>query len=149
MKNFPVPSFYVALCLSALHFGFAPAHAAPKAKTSSKTATTPKSGSAERKAIMDALRKSVQKETTFPVIFRVGHLKTQNGWAFFSGSALHADGKPIETEFLWGEAAALLRKKGKKWTVLHWGFATDTGVMDESKQKWKQAPRAIFPDYHS
>ena len=140
MKKRSLSCFCLALCLCALPFG---ASAKPARKTAPPT--TPKSGSAERKAIMDALRKPVQKETKFPVIFRVGHLKVQNGWAFFSGNALHADGKAIGDDFLWGEMAALLRKQGKNWTVLHWGFATDTGVMDESKTKWKQAPRAIFP----
>ena len=94
---------------------------------------------------MDALRPVVQKETRFPVIFRVGHLKTQDGWAFYSGNALHKNGKAINEKFLWGEMAALLRKKGKKWKVLHWGFATDVSVIDEAKSKYPQAPRGIFP----
>ncbi len=127
-----------------------PTHAAPKkpSKTSSKS-TTPKAGSAERKAIMDAMRVPVQKETKFPVIFKVGSLKMQEGWAFYSGQALHKDGKPIGDDFLWGEMAALLQKQntkqGKKWKVLHWGFATDVGVVDESKKKFPKAPRGIFP----
>lgn len=116
--------------------------AAPAKKAA---ATTPKVGSAERKAMMDALRVPVQKKTKFPVIFKVSSLKTQNGWAFYSGQALHKDGKPINEDFLWGEMAALLRKDGKKWKVLHWGFATDVGVVDESKKKYPKAPRAIFP----
>ena len=143
MKKLTLRRFCLALCLCALTFA-APMNAA--AKIAPKSApTTPKPGSAERKAIMDALRKPVQKATKFPVIFRVGHLKVLNGWAFFSGNALRADGKAIGDDFLWGETSALLRKQGKSWTVLHWGFATDTGIVDESKAKWKQAPRAIFP----
>ncbi len=147
MKKLPLRSGYLALCLCVLPSNVVDAAAkiARKAAPKSARPSTPKAGSLERKAIIDALRKPVQKETKFPIIFKVGHLKTQNGWAFLSGSALHANGKPIETEFLWGEVAALFRKKGKTWTVLHWGFATDTGVMDKARQKWKQAPRAIFP----
>lgn len=127
------------------------AQSALKAKTSkapNKTvskATTPKPGGAERKAIMDALRIPVQKTTKFPVIFRVGSLKTQSGWAFMQGNALHKDSKPIDEKFLWGEMAALLHKNGKKWKVLHWGFATDVSIVDEAKKKYPQAPRAIFP----
>lgn len=105
----------------------------------------PKAGSAERKAIMNALRVPVQKTTKFPVIFRVGNLKAQSGWAFFQGSALHKDGKAIDDKFLWGEMAALLRKTGKTWKVLHWGFATDVSIVDEAKKKYPHAPRGIFP----
>lgn len=137
---------FLLLCLSTPLYVALPAHAKKAAKpTQSSKASTPKPGSAERKAIMDAMRKPVQKETKFPVIFRVGSLKVQNGWAFYSGNALHKNGKPINEEFLWGEMAALLRKKGKTWTVLHWGFATDVGVIDESKKRYPQAPRGIFP----
>ena len=56
---------------------------------------------------MDAMRAPVQKETKFPVIFKVGGLKVQNGWAFYSGNALHKDGKPIGDQFMWGEMSAL------------------------------------------
>lgn len=135
-------------CLSvALVLFAATAHAAPKAKASKPISkvTTPKAGSTERKAIMDALRVPVQKTTKFPVIFRVGSLKVQNGWALLQGNALHKNGKTIDDKFLWGEMAALLRKEGPKWKVLHWGFATDISVIDEAKKKYPKAPRAIFP----
>ncbi|HEY0075035.1 MAG TPA: hypothetical protein VGB77_13100 [Abditibacteriaceae bacterium] len=133
--------------LITLLFNIAPLQAAPKSKPTkaASKAITPKPGSKERRAIMDALRVPVQKETKFPVIFRVGHLKTQNGWAFYSGNALHKNGKAIDEKFLWGEMAALLRKQGKTWKVLHWGFATDVSVVDESKKKYLRAPRGIFP----
>ena len=95
-----------------------PIGAAPKkpSKTSSK-ATTPQAGSAERKAIMDAMRVPVQKETKFPVIFKVGSLKMQDGWAFFSGQALHKDGKPINRRFFMGRngrAAAKTKHKARQ-----------------------------------
>ena len=148
-KLLVVPLLMLAFPLSV---GF-PLHAAPKTKASKAKAsskpTTPKAGSAERKAIMDAMRVPVQKETKYPVIFKVDSLKMQGDWAFYSGNALHKDGKPITQDFLWGEMAALLQKQktkhGKKWKVLHWGFATDVGVCEESKRKYPQAPRGIFP----
>jgi len=109
---------------------------------------TPKPGSKERKAIMDALRGPVSKTVKRQVIFKVGQFKVRDGWAFLSGNALKGDGSGLGEEHLWGEFSALLRrqtgKKGKTWKVLHWGLATDTGVMDECKKKYPQAPRSIF-----
>jgi hypothetical protein len=137
MKTYPQRVVWLGLALLTLLAPGALAWAAP--------ATTPRAGNAERKAVMDALRKPVTKVTKFRVVFKVGHLKVKDGWAFLNGSAVKPDGKALGDQFLWGEISALLRKQGKNWTVLHWGFATDTGVMDEARRKWKQAPREIFP----
>lgn len=108
------------------------------------TVHTPKTGSTERKAILDALRKPVQKRVGQKVIFVVNHLRVKDGWAFFAGSARKANNKDIGEKYLWGETSALLRRSGKSWTVLHWGFATDTSIMEECKSKYPRAPRAIF-----
>lgn len=45
----------------------------------------PEKGSAERKAILDALRVPVEKQLKQPVIFKIDHLKVQNNWAFLTG----------------------------------------------------------------
>jgi hypothetical protein len=109
------------------------------------TTHTPKAGSAERKAIMDALRKPVMQRVKRKIIFQVGYLKVRDGWALMSGSARNPDGSSLSDKYLWGEVTGLLRKKGSQWQVLHWGFATDTSVMDEAKKRYPKAPRAIFP----
>jgi hypothetical protein len=106
---------------------------------------TPAAGSAERKAIMNAARTPVQQRVGQRVIFVVNHLRVQNGWAFFAGSARTPANKPLSQKYLWGETRALLRKSNGAWKVLYWGFATDTGVMERAKKKYPQAPRAIFP----
>ena len=122
------------------------AHAQQRA--SSSATYTPKPGSRERKAIMDALRKPVSKRVGRSVIFVVGHLKVKNGWAFLQGSARRPDGKELSENYLWGEMAALLRKKSNgTWVVLSWGFGTDTGPMEEAKRRFPNAPRSIFPDF--
>ncbi|HEX8237181.1 MAG TPA: hypothetical protein VF600_14580 [Abditibacteriaceae bacterium] len=106
---------------------------------------TPKAGSAERKAILDALRKPVSKKVKTPVIFELGYFKVHDGWAMVSGSALKANGTRFGDEYLWGEITALLRKEKKSWRVLQWGFASDTSVFDEARKKYPHAPRSIFP----
>lgn len=106
---------------------------------------TPKPGSDERKAIMDALRVPVKKQLKKDVIFKVGSLRVKDGWALIQGNATRPDGTELGDEDLWGEFAALLRKKGDKWTVLHWGLATDTGVLDFARAHFPDAPKEIFP----
>ena len=45
----------------------------------------PKEGSAERKAILNAMRVPVEKDLKQKVVFVVDHIKTQGSWAFVSG----------------------------------------------------------------
>ncbi|MBV9470446.1 MAG: hypothetical protein JO316_12505 [Abitibacteriaceae bacterium] len=58
---------------------------------------------------------------------------------------MYANGTRLGDKFLWGETSALLHKTGRWWQVSLWSFATDTGVMDRTRSKYPQAPRAIFP----
>ncbi len=106
---------------------------------------TPKAGSVERKAIIDALRQPVSKKVKTRVIFELGYFKVRDGWAMVSGSALKANGTRFGDEYLWGEVTALLRKEKKTWRVLVWGFASGTDIFDEALEKYPRAPRSIFP----
>ena len=106
----------------------------------------PKPGSAERKAIMDALRKPISKTLKRKVIFKVHHLKVSNGWAWAIVTALKPDGSELGEDDLWGSAQGLLRKRNGKWQALVAGMATDISVMEDAKKKYPQAPRSIFKD---
>jgi hypothetical protein len=108
---------------------------------------TPKIGSPERKAIMEALRGPVQAKLKKDVIFRVGVLRVADGWAFLQGNALRSDGTELGDEDLWGEFSALLRERNGKWSVAHWGLATDVGVVDEARKKFPEAPKGLIPQY--
>src|SRR5262245_3042613 len=57
---------------------------------------TPKSGSPERKAIVDALRAPVEKDLRRKVVFKIDHLKLQDGWAFLIGRPQQPDGKRMD-----------------------------------------------------
>ncbi|SRR6266480_551142 len=57
---------------------------------------TPDKGSAERKAITDALRVPVERKLKQEVIFKIDHLKAQNNWAFLVGTPRRPDGGPID-----------------------------------------------------
>lgn len=115
---------------------------------------TPKAGSAERKAIMDALRVPVVKRLLKPVVFKVDHLKVQGGWAFMKGVPQQPNGKPMDYRGTGYERAqkdgifddwicALLRKQGTKWQVVEFVIGATDVVYIGWDEKHK-APPAIF-----
>lgn len=106
----------------------------------------PKPGSAERKAILDALRKPISKDLKKKIIFKVHHLKVCNGWAWAMVTAVRPDGSELGEEDFRGSAQGLLRKSGKHWTVLMAGIATDVTILENAKKKYPQAPRSIFKE---
>ena len=105
-----------------------------------QTAHTPAAGSAERKAIMDALRAPAERDLGRKVIFRVQHLRLAGDWALARVVPLQPDGKEIDYSrskyaemeadgAFDAEGEALLRRTGARWEVLEWRFgATDTEV---------------------
>jgi hypothetical protein len=115
---------------------------------------TPKSGTAERKQITDALRSVVEKELAKPVIFRIDALKVQGGWAFLRGAPLQKSGKKmdyrdtpyqkrIEAGTFDDWICALLNRDGKQWRVVeHVIGATDVPFVDWAERH--HAPAAIF-----
>lgn len=117
-------------------------------------AETPEPGSPERKAILECIRVPVQKEIGIPVVFRVSHLKVEEGWAFLKGQPRTKDDKVIdysgtglaeEAEVADELLVAILRKTDGKWRVVeHAIFTTDLwwhGIHERLG-----APKAIF-DY--
>lgn len=119
-----------------------------------EVASTPQPGSAERKAILRALRVPVQKELKRQTLFKVGHLKVQNGWAFLRGVPQQPNGKPMNyTGTPYQEAiklgvfddwiCALLHKQRGKWQVVTYVIGA-TDVAYDGWDKQHQAPASIF-----
>ena len=103
---------------------------------------TPKPGSAERKAILDALRMPVEREARQKVVFYGVSIKVEKGWAFVHAISMDKAGKKAVLGDL--DTAGLLRKQNGRWKVLHWGVAGDIGVVCEAAKKYPNAPKAIF-----
>lgn len=115
---------------------------------------TPAPQTAERKAIADALRAPVEKKLKKSVVFKIDHLKVQDGWAFLRGVPQRPDGKPMDygdTSYRQqrdlgmfdDQISALLRKKGGKWVVVTYDIgATDVVYLNWAEQH--KAPPAIF-----
>jgi hypothetical protein len=130
-----------AICFTS----FCPALLVPAVQAAPRT-YQPKPGSAERKAILDALRKPISKDLKKKVIFKVYQLKVCNGWAWAMVTALRPDGSELGEEDFWGSAQGLLRKKGNRWHVLIAGIATDVSILEEAQKKYPKAPRSIFKE---
>lgn len=119
-----------------------------------KAFDTPKPGSPERKAICDVLRVPIEKEIGLPVIFRISHLRIQDGWAFMKGQPRTKDDKAInysntplaeDAQTADELLVAVLRKTNGRWKVVrHAIFTTD--VWWHGLHKELGAPIEIF-DY--
>lgn len=115
---------------------------------------TPEPGTAERKAIADALRVPVEKQLKKSVVFKIDHLKVQDGWAFLRGVPQRPDGKPMdysdtpyrrqkELGMFDDQISALLRRQGDGWAVVTYDIgATDVVYLDWAEKH--KAPPAIF-----
>lgn len=117
-------------------------------------AHTPKTGSPERKALMDALRLPVEKELGKKVIFKIDHLKVLEEWAFLRGTPQQPNGKAMDYRGTSHQQAiddgifddgicALLKRQGDKWTVITYQI----GATDVPWVTWEEeykAPAGIF-----
>jgi hypothetical protein len=114
---------------------------------------TPEKGSAERKAILDALRTPVERELKQPIVFVTDNFKVQGSWAFVSGTPqTPGGGEPnySNTKYAGYQDAfdnnffALLKKTGGRWRVTTYAI----GCTDVCYTDWwrrYRAPKAIFP----
>ena len=137
------------LALPALFIALAAAGVA-----SAQAARTPAPGSAERKAIAEALRAPVGKELKQKVVFKIDHLKASGDWAFLRGVPQRPGGgrvdysattyrQRIEDGVFDDWICALLRKKAGKWQVVKYVIGA-TDVVYEGWDAEYKAPAAIF-----
>lgn len=116
---------------------------------------TPAHGSAERKAICDALRVPVIKEFGVKPIFVIQTLNVLGDWAFLAGNLQREDGTPYNAEVLHrarkgdgrifdGDSVyGLLRKEKGRWRAA----ACSVGPTDVSYLPWARehgAPPILF-----
>jgi hypothetical protein len=116
---------------------------------------TPEKGSAERTAILNALRAPVEKELKQKISFNADTFNVQGAWAFLSGEPLGSDGKrpnykntPYQRAINAGafdnNFFAILKKSGAKWKVVHYAIGC-TDVCYATWWKDYKAPKALFP----
>lgn len=116
---------------------------------------TPEKGSAERTAILNALRVPVEKELKQKIQFSISDFNVQGNWAFLSGIPQNANGErpnyagtpyqeAIDADAFDNNFFALLRKTGGKWRVVTYAIGC-TDVCYAIWWKDYRAPKAIFP----
>ncbi len=115
---------------------------------------SPTKGSAERTAIMNALRIPVEKELKQKIQFSVEAVKSNGTWAFLSGTPQNLKGgepnykateyqRAIDADMFGNNIFALLKKTGGKWKVVKYSI----GCTDVCYEPWAttyKAPKAIF-----
>lgn len=137
MKYTGLILFSFVICLAA--------KAQPAIDYKTKTAAN----AAERTAILDAFRATLQKQWKQQFEFVVNYLKVAGNYAWFQGDVQRKDGKvitfPDDGEYDCCHGEALLEKKNGKWTVLTGdAFSTDVWY-DGINKTYPQVPRAVFP----
>ncbi len=117
---------------------------------------TPKKGSKQRKAILNALRVPVEKELKQKIIFVVNDFNVSGTWAFVGGEprSKKTGGMPnyrgteyqdaIESDVFDNNVFALFRKRGKRWRVVSY-YIGCTDVCYATWWKQFKAPKRIFP----
>jgi hypothetical protein len=122
---------------------------------SAQTVAHPEKGSAERAALLDTLRPSVEKELKQKIVFVINQVNVQGPWAFVDGRLRTTDGKvPTWKGTPYAQAAkygaqsdgisALLKRSGNRWRIVEKAIGcTDVCYVDW----WKRykAPKAVFP----
>lgn len=116
---------------------------------------TPERGSAERKAILDALRIPVERELNQKIIFSADDFNVLANWAFVSGKPQSENGgqpdySGTKYEEAYSEGAfddnffALLKRTNGKWRVVTFAIGcTDVCYSDWAKRF--KAPNLILP----
>jgi pimeloyl-ACP methyl ester carboxylesterase len=112
-------------------------------KAPSDSPHTPKQGSEERRAILDALRVPVERDVGRSVIFRIHHIEVNSGYAFVNAQPLQPNGReidysktklaqPYEEGWFDDWVGALLRWQGGRWKVVEYCI----GATDYPCQEW-------------
>ncbi|MGD9589029.1 MAG: hypothetical protein AB7Q37_01815 [Pyrinomonadaceae bacterium] len=116
---------------------------------------TPARGSAERKAILDALRVPVERDLKQKIVFSAENFNVMGTWAFIGGEPQRSGGSrpdyrgtrywdAVLDEMFDNNIFALMRKTGGRWRVVTYAI----GCTDVCYADWwrrYRAPKAIFP----
>ncbi len=116
---------------------------------------TPKSGSAERRTVLDAARVPVEKDLAQPIVFQVKTLRVSKEWAFVHGTPVRPDGGAIDYSksiyaqdvkdgAFGGEAAVLLARSGAGWRLVTYSVGFSDVVWDTWDEEFG-APAWLWP----
>jgi hypothetical protein len=116
---------------------------------------TPERGSAERTAILNALRAPVERELKQKIVFNLDHFRVMGNWAFLGGDPQSPSGgqpnyrgtpyqEAKDADMFDNNVFALLRKSGGKWRVVTYAIGCTDVCYADWWRRYK-APKAVFP----
>ena len=121
-----------------------------------QSAHTPKPGSPERAAIMDAIRGPAQKDLKQTLIFKVDQLRVAGEWAYARVSPTRPDGGELDyskTKYQkqinlgafdpQGEAL-LFKEEDGEWTVVEWVFGSTDVPSAGWSSKHPDIPKSLL-----
>lgn len=114
---------------------------------------TPKPGSPERKAILNAMREVVKRMSGLDVVFVVPYLKVDQGWAWIHTRPQSRDGRGH-----YEDVSMLLHKRQGQWKPAGIAASCEPGLDDTPdcsektfikrlQAKYPSAPLSIFPSH--
>ncbi|MBA4132255.1 MAG: hypothetical protein C0519_12625 [Hyphomicrobium sp.] len=117
--------------------------------------STPKMGSAERKAVLDAARVPVEKDLGQDIVFQVKTLRVTPEWAFVYGTPKRPDGKAIDySKSIYAQdvkdgsfnegAAVLLAREAAGWRLVTYSVGFGDVVWDSWDEEFG-APAWLWP----
>ncbi len=123
--------------------------------TSAQKVYMPEKGSAERTAILNALRVPVERELRQKIVFDLNHFNVAGNWAFLGGKPQSANGgrpnyrgtryqRAIDADMFDNNFFAILKRTGGNWRVIHYAIGC-TDVCYASWWRTYRAPKSIFP----
>lgn len=141
--------------LRVLCLGLLIALPAPMQATAEGRFTTPKMGSAERKAVLDAARVPVETDLGQAIFFQVKTLRVTPEWAFVYGRPIQPDGRPVDySKSIYAQdvkdgtfnegAAVLLAREGPGWRLVTYSVGFGDVVWDSWDEEFG-APAWLWP----
>ena len=118
-----------------------------QARPTNVAVRTPKPGSKERGAIMNALRVPVQKfhKGKKPTFTNVDSFRVGGGWAHLSAMTVDSKGKPLgpDPEEPYMQLSALLKLVKGQWKVVEWSYHGDV-IQGEWAKKHRDVPLNVL-----
>lgn len=141
--------------LRVLCLGLLMALSAPMQAVADTRFSTPKMGSAERKAVLDAARVPVEKDLGQAIVFQVKTLRVTPEWAFIYGRPVKPDGRPVDySKSIYAQdvkdgtfnegAAVLLAREGAAWRLVTYSVGFGDVVWDSWDEEFG-APAWLWP----
>jgi hypothetical protein len=118
--------------------------------------TTPAAGTPDRKAICDAVRehlltKVLEKKPPFKIVFKVGTMRVDAGWAWFEGFPIQENGKEIPDGYLAPvDYIMVVRRTNAGWKVVEDQSRGDVPAREEVQQMMQRHPEmplSIMPKF--